>query len=336
MKAHRTIILLVCALATLALLAACGDDDDETPSAGATTAAATTAPATATPEPAAGTEYPLTITDMLGRSVSIDSAPQVIAALSPTTVEFVFAVGATSVTRSKSVQYPEAALTATDIGASYQPSLELIAAEEPDLIVADAMLQPQLLADLEALGVPVLYVGVGTWDDVITGLRIVGEATDHMDEAEAAVADLEQTLADIAHQLPAETTTALILNGSPDDFYAAKPDSYVGNLADTLGVTNPADGAPDVGQFPGYTKLSLESIVAAAPDVVLSITAGPPGGQTITDALSSDPAWASVPAVQNGRVSEISADLYLQSPGPRAGEAISQLAALLYPEVFGP
>jgi iron complex transport system substrate-binding protein len=261
--------------------------------------------------------------------------PTAVAALSPTTVELVYAVGGTSLTRSKSVQYPEAAAAAEDIGPSYQPSLELVAAQHPDLIVADSMLQPQLAQDLEGLGVPVVYAGVAVWDDVATSLELIGEVLDASDKAGEAIAALDRTKSDLAVILPAEKVTVLILNGSPDDFYAAKPESYVGNLAGLLGANNPADGAPDVGQFPGYTKLSLESIVAAAPDVVLSITAGPPGGTTITETLSADPAWAAVPAVQNGRVSEISAEVYLQAPGPRAGEALNELAALLYPEVFG-
>jgi iron complex transport system substrate-binding protein len=247
----------------------------------------------------------------------------------------VYAVGATSLTRSKSVLYPEAAKAAADIGASYQPSLELVAAQNPDLIVADAMLQPQLMQDLEALGVPVVFAGVGTWGDVATSLELVGKVLDASNEAQAAIAALEETKSGITDKLPSEKASVLILNGSPDDFYAAKENSYAGNLAGLLGTENPAAGAPDVGQFPGYTKLSLESIVAAAPDVILSITAGPPGGPTITDALSADPAWANIPAVQNHRVSEISAELYLQAPGPRAGDALDELAKLLYPEVFG-
>jgi iron complex transport system substrate-binding protein len=326
--------LLVVALATW--FVACGDDDDDgaEPTSTPTPAASVAPTATPTQEPATGTEYPVTVTDMLGREVTIDAAPESVAALSPTTVEFVYAVGGTSLTRSSSVQYPEEAASAEDVGSSYQPNLEIIASVNPDLIVADSMLQPQLLEDLEALGVPVVYAGVAVWEDVATGLQLIGEVLDKSDQAGQAVAELDATKDDITSKLPADAATVLILNGTPDDFYAAKPESYAGNLVETLGSTNVAAGAPDVGQFPGYTQLSLESIVAAEPDVVLAITAGPPGGQTITEALSTDAAWATVPAVQNGRVSEISAELFLQAPGPRAGEALLELATLIYPDIY--
>jgi iron complex transport system substrate-binding protein len=330
-NARLATTLLGIGVAVAILAAACGGNGEEQASPTATVPG-TQAP---TAEPtAANTMYPLTVTDMLGRSVTIDAAPTAVAALSPTTVEYVYAVGGTSLTRSSSVTYPADATSATDIGPSYQPSLELIVAEGPDLIIADSVLQPQLMENLEGLEIPVVYAGAESFDDVLTGLRLVGQVLDHTTEAEGLVGELEVLLAHFQDVLPAEAPTVLILNGTPNDFYAAKPESYVGNLVDLLGAENVAAGAPDVGRFPGYTQLSLETILTSAPDVVLAITAG--GDTTITESLSANPAWADVPAVQSGRVAEIDVELFLQAPGPRVDQALVRLATLLYPEVFGP
>ena len=324
-------LLGVLALGAMLLAAACGDDgdSDKTPSgsAGGTTPAASS-PTAAT---AAATTYPLTVTDMLGRSVTIAAKPAAVAAISPTTVEYVFAVGATSKTRSTSVKFPATATSAKDIGPSYQPNLELIAAEQPDLIVADSVIQPQLMESLTGLGVPVIFIGAQVFSDVPKGLRLIGQVLDEQAAGEEAATALEKTLTDLKAKVPAQQPKVLVLNGTPDDFYAAKPESYVGDLVQLLGGDNVAKGAPDVGRFPGYTKLSLETILTSKPDVVLAITAGPPGSTTITASLSSNPAWADVPAVQNGHVSEISMEIYLQAPGPRAGDALTELAKLLYP-----
>jgi iron complex transport system substrate-binding protein len=323
--------LLALGLAAAVLAAACGEGEEE---AATPTVSAPESPS-AEPTPA-GTEYPLTVTDMLERSVTIDAAPEAVAALSPTTVEYVYAVGATSLTRTSSVRYPEAATSATDIGPSYQPNFELVAAQSPDLIIADSVLQPHLAQNLEALNVPVVYAGAESFADVLAGLRLVGLVLDRSGEADAVVSDLEQRLADLQADLPAEKPTVLILNGTPADFFSAKPESYVGNLVDLLGGVNVAAGAPDVGRFPGYTKLSLETIVESAPEVVLATSAGAPGATTITESLAENPAWADVPAVQNERVYEIDKEIYLQAPGPRVGEALDNLAKLLYPEAFAP
>jgi iron complex transport system substrate-binding protein len=333
-------LLGVLALAAAVLAAACGGtssaDKTKTAAAGgatkpAGTQAAKTPGATAAATTAAkATTYPLTVTDMLGRSVTISKKPVAVAAISPTTVEYVFAVGATSKTRTTSVKFPAEAVAAKDIGPSYQPNFELIAAEKPDLIVADSVIQPQLKQNLEGLGVPVLFLGAQVFADVPKGLRLAGQVLDQQANGETAAAKLEKTLADLKAKLPAQKPKVLVLNGSPEDFYAAKPESYAGDLLQQLGADNVAAGQPDVGRFPGYTKLSLETILTSKPDVVLSITAGPPGPNTITASLSSNPAWADVPAVKSKRVTEINSDLFLQAPGPRAGDGLDVLWKLLF------
>ncbi len=320
---------LIAALVTAVFVAAaCGGDSEK--SSTATAPAKATAAATGTAA-AKATTYPLTVTDMLGRSVTIAKQPAAVAALSPTTVEYVYAVGGTSKTRSASVKVPAEATSAKDIGPSYQPNFELIAAEKPDLIIADSVLQPQLKQNLEGLNVPVVYAGAQTFADVLKGLELVGNVLNQPANATKQISSLQAKLADLKTKAAATKPKVLAVNGAPEDFYAAKPESYVGDLIQLLGGDNVAKGQPDVGRFPGYTKLSLETILTSSPDVVLAITAGPPGGKTITAALSENPAWANVPAVKNKRVTEISLELYLQAPGPRAGEALDQLAKLLYP-----
>src|SRR3972149_9924568 len=122
-RAHLIRLLVGLGLVLAVVAAACGDDGDEVPAPSGSATHSQTGLQTSTPEATvAGTEYPLTITDMLGRSVTIEAAPATVAALAPTTVELVYAVGGTSVTRASSVGYPEAAVSATDIGPSYQPN----------------------------------------------------------------------------------------------------------------------------------------------------------------------------------------------------------------------
>lgn len=324
---RRFVILGAMAGVLTLVFSACGSgakgSATATPRGGTAVANPTTPP---TPPP-----YPLTLRDMLGRDVTLKAQPRSIAAISPTAVEYVYAVGGTSTTRTTSVTYPAEAKTAKDIGSAYQPNFELVAAQSPDLIVADSVLQAQLRTNLEALGVPVIFAGAGNFADVQTGLRLVGKAVGRPDAGEDIAGKMTKQLESLQKTLPAQRPKVLVLNGSPQDFYAAKPESYVGDLVGLLGATNVAKGQPDVGRFPGYTKLSLETILTSQPDVVLAITAGPPGGPTITQELSSNAAWKDVPAVKNGRVTEISAEVYLQAPGPRVADALTELNRLLYP-----
>ena len=334
----------IVALAAAVLAAACGGtssgDKTKTAAAGGATKPAGTQAATtpaasgsaaAAASPAATTTYPLTVTDMLGRSVTIAKKPIAVAAISPTTVEYVFAVGASSKTRTSSVRFPLPATGAKDIGPSYQPNLELIAAEKPDLVVADSVSQPQLKATLEGLNVPVLFVGAQVFSDVPKGLRLMGQVLDQQATAGTEAKKLEKALSDLQAITHAVKPKVLVVNGTPDDFFAAKPESYVGDLVQLLGGDNVAKGSPDVGRFPGYTKLSLETILASKPDVILAITAGPPSDKNISAALAADPAWADVPAVKNKRITEVNVEIFLQAPGPRARDGLTVLEKLLYP-----
>ena len=94
MSRYLWILALIVLLALAAV--ACEEDEEE----GTPTATATPTPTVAaTGTPAEGVAYPVTVTDMMDRSVTIEAAPQRIAATSPTTLETLYAVGGTAVAR---------------------------------------------------------------------------------------------------------------------------------------------------------------------------------------------------------------------------------------------
>lgn len=327
MRYFRLSAVALLAITMTMLAAACGGGNESEKGGGATPtrAAATSAPAAT---------YPMQVVDMLNRTVTIKARPQKVLAISPTTLELVYAVGGTSIGRVSSATQPPEAQSLPVIGSSYRPNTEQILQLQPDVIFADSVLQPQLREQLEALQVPLVYVGAGNLNDVMRAERITAQVLGTPANGEQAVQRLQAKLDEIKPKIPATHPKVLILNGAPNDFYVAKPESYVGDLVKTLAGENVAAGLQDIGPFPGYTKLSIEQIVADNPDVILAITAGPPGGQTITQALADNPGWSDINAVKNGRVHEISAEIFLMAPGPRAAEGLAILANFLYPEVF--
>src|SRR5262245_23042036 len=112
------------------MLIACGDSNDDSGSSSGSIAPA----ATATPVVVDLTK------DNLGRSVKPPANATRVVAMSPSIVELLFAVGVTPVGRPSSADFPEAAKSVAAFGTAYQPNFEQIAAMNPDLIIADSII----------------------------------------------------------------------------------------------------------------------------------------------------------------------------------------------------
>lgn len=325
-------------LGSLALVvAACGDDDDD--GADPTTAATATAESSGTPvngeTPAAPEtaeptgEFPVTVTDLLGREVEITEAPQRIVGLSPTAVEHVYAVGGTVVGRVASASYPPEVESADEVGDAYQPNLESILALEPDLVVADSIIQanPQLRTAVEGLGVPVIFAGANSYQDVIDGLTVVGEALGRQDAAAARIAEIEASLADAQQMIGDREVSALVVIGDRDRvIYAANDNSYPGDLMSLLGITNPLGGESDSGPFPGYTTAAPDLLLQSDPDYLFTLSPAPPPAPPLSQAIRLLPGVNDMTAVQNGQLAELDVQLMVQASGPRVDEALMALA----------
>jgi iron complex transport system substrate-binding protein len=254
--------------------------------------------------------------------------------MSPSVVELMFAVGATPIGRPSSANYPDAANAIADFGTSYQPNFELIAAMRPDLIIADAIIHKPIVDDLAKLGAPVFAVRVGSFDDVVKGLRVVGALTGNAEAGNREAKGLEDKLAQIKAKQPARGPSVLVVIISPpDQVFAARPESYIGDMITRLGGRNVITTEPENFRLPGFTEYSLERIVEREPDVILAISPAPRGPRT-SEILGRSPVWSSLRAVKQGRVLEVDAVVYLQSAGPRVSLILDELSRFFYPDVF--
>ncbi len=339
--------LSLVALMSAALLVACGGDEDPAPTTAPTDATAPTDTPTAAPtptptqattpepteaptaeptEPPPAPGYPRDVVDLFGRTVTIPDLPKAIVAVSPTATELVYAVGGTVVGRTQTVNYPPEALEATDVGSAYQPNPEAMLALEPDLIVADYTIHiaPAVRDALEGLGVPVIYAGAASVDDVLTGLALLGEVLDQPDAAADAIATIEAARTAAREALAGHDLTAVLLIGDRDRvLYGAKVTSYAGSILEALGISNPASDLPDSGPFPGFTRLAPEVMLEFDPDYIFTVTPAPPPAPRLSGMLGLFPGFSGLQAFVNGRVVELDVHLFVQAPGPRVVEAFA-------------
>ncbi len=314
------------------LLAACGSDKEEPPaSTGTPMPMPATAAATATPTPAG-----VTVTDLLGRKVTIAKTPAKIVTTSPSALEMLYAAGGTAIARSSTATAPGVdASKLADIGLSYQPNFEAILKLQPDLVVADASAQGHMVAqfDQQLKGVPVVFVGALKYADVATSIRTLGQVTGTAEKAKASADAMDAAAKQVGDAVKGKTPTKtlVLVAGRDGQLSAALNDSFIGDMVKIAGAQNIAADLKQSGQVPGYATISLETAFKESPDVILVIVPGNTPGPSISSIVSRS--FPTLNAVKNKRVHEISLDVFLQSPGPRAAAGLKELVGYIQPDV---
>lgn len=325
-KLHLALVAI--GLVALPFLGACGGDDDS--SKPAPTKAAASSPAAGTSSPVAAAAYPVTVTDLLGRKVEIKAKPKTVVGLSPSAVEFVYAAGGTVVGRTSSVDFPEAAKQAKDVGSAYQPNMEAILALKPDLIVGDSIIaaQPSLRKPLEESGILVIFAGADSYQKVLDGLALMGKVFDAKAATDKLAAEIAKARDDAKAAVAGKTVSALaMLSDQNKVLYGAKTNSYPGDILQQMGINNPAANLPDAGPFPGYTTLAPEKIIEFNPDFIFTISPAPAPAPKLSTTLPQVPPFKGLKALTTpGHLVEAPVEL-LQAPGPRIIESFKAIAA---------
>ena len=301
----------------LALAAACGDDGD---GGGASLSPTATRAATV------AAQSQLTLTDGLGRSVTLTAVPQRIASLSPAATEILFAVGAGDQVAAVDMfsNYPPEATTREKLDA-FQPSVEAIAGAQPDLVLV--FYDPgNLVEGLTNANLTVFFLETPTSvEGVLDQIRVLGKVTGHPQEAEGLVESMQEDISAVQERLAAVEQGPRVFHEVDNQLYTVAPDSFVGNLYTILKAQNIAAGT---GQ--AFPQLSQEAIIEADPEVI--ILGDAVGGES-PETVKARPGWGSISAVKNDRIYVVDPDI-VSRPGPRLADALETLAQALYPERF--
>ena len=320
----------------LVLLAGCAPQATPTTVPVATEMPATEAPSTEMPvtgaptEPAVQTE--LTVTDGLGREVTLSGLPQHIISLAPSNTEILFAIGAGDQVVGRDVlsDFPEEAKEATDIGSAFEAlNTELIVSLEPDLILAAEINTPEQVKQLEDLGLTVYYLkNPLTLEEMYGNLELVAQLTGHADEAAALIESLKARVAAVDEKIaPISSRPAVFYEldaTDPSKPYTAGKGTFITQLIDRAGGYNIAS------DLEGYPQMSLEQVVAADPAFIIL---GDARYGVSPESIAQRPGWENLSAVKNGQVLPFNDDL-VSRPGPRLVDALEELAKLLRPELF--
>ncbi|HAV79058.1 MAG TPA: cobalamin-binding protein [Anaerolineae bacterium] len=287
---------------------------------------------TEAPAPIALTEVPsITYTDGLGREITLEETPQRIVSLAPSNTEILFAVGAGSqvVGRDEFSDYPAEAASIEVIGGSFgEYNVEAIVALEPDLVLAAEINPPELVQQLEDLGLTVYYLGnpttlEGMYENLKTVASLSGhDATELVDSLKARVAAVDEKIMPLSSRIPVFYE---IDATDPTKPWTYGPGTFGDLLIARAGGFNVGGMATDP-----YPQLSLEQIVTANPSVIIL---GDAIWGVTPESVLERPGWESIEAVKSNAVFPIDDNL-ISRPGPRLVDGLEQLAKLLRPGLF--
>ena len=323
---------LLALLLLVALLTACAPQATPTTAPASTEVALTTAPATEAPT-AIPADTTITLTDGLGREVKLAGPAQRVVSLAPSNTEILFAVGAGPqvVGRDEFSDYPAEAAAVDSVGGSMgQYSAEAIVALKPDLVLAAEINTPELVKQLEGLGLTVYYLkNPTTLEEMYGNLEIVGQLTGQ---------DVTELVDSLKARVQAVDEKIAPLSSRPTVFYeidatdASKPYSYgPGTFGDLL--IQRAGGANLVslaGITDAYPQVSLEQLVAANPSMIIL---GDSMWGVTPESVLARAGWEGLDAVKNNQIFAFDDNL-VSRPGPRLVDGLEQLAKLLHPDAF--
>ena len=263
------------------------------------------------------------VIDALGNEIEFDGIPDKVATISPTATEMLYAAGGVSVLRDRASKYPAEVTELPNVGSAYNPSIEEIVKAKPDLVIIEALTQARFIPVLAQAGLKVMAVKAETKEDITSNILNIGKVIGKESEAIDKIKDIDNRLSEIGSE---DGRTVLLLISDQDrNLYAARPESYTGLIAQTIGMVNKAAGLPDAGPYPGFALMSPESILMADPDVIIALSPAPPPAPRLSNMLTQIPPFAGLKAIRTGSILEGDVDLFLQSPGPRIVEAVEFL-----------
>ena len=241
-------------------------------------------------------------------AVPVATAKRIVA-LSPQSVEMLYAIGAGDaiVATTDYADYPAQAKNIPSIGGYYGVQIERVIELNPDLIVVwQSGNKMEDIKQLQDLGFNLVNSDPKTLADIATDLELLGKLTGHSIKAKQVADDYRQQLADIKSQNQTKPVVKVFYQLWSTPLMTVAKGSWIQNLIDVCHGENVFyDAASE------YPQISIENVLLTGAEVILqSQDEGNILGINWSD-------WPELPAVKNQHIYQFDADL-LHRATPRA------------------
>lgn len=267
---------------------------------------------------AAAESTSVSITDMFGREVTLQEPVTRVVALSAADCEILCALGCEEmlVGRGAYCEYPASILQVPVVQSGAETNLEEILALAPQVVLMSDMAQAKEQVDmLESMGIRVVVSDGNSLEDVYEMIAMIGALVGREETAQALVADMQATFADIAAKA-GNTGKTVYFEVSPLQYglWTAGRNTFMDELATICGLTN------IFADVDGWGAVSEEQVLARDPDYIVTITMYFGEGPTPVEEILERNGWQGVKAVEAGAILNADSNT-LSVPGPRLKDA---------------
>ena len=271
----------------------------------------------------------VTVTDMMGREITLTAPATRIVALTAADCEILCTLGCEDalVGRGEYCDYPASVLEKPSVQSGYETNIEQIIALEPQVVLMGTMAQTtEQVEALENAGIRVVVSDAQNIEGVYTAIRLIGALMGKDAEAEALVTGMQTAFADIAAKSE-NTGKTVYFEVSPLQWglWTAGKNTFMDELAAMCGLTN---AFADV---EGWAAISEEQVLERDPDYIVTISMYYGEGPTPVEEIKGREGWDSLKAVQNDDI--LNADSNeISRPGPRLQDAAQTIYDFVYGE----
>jgi len=268
--------------------------------------------------------------DDTGAPVKTFTLPQKIVSLAPSNTEIIYALklqdsllGVTDY-----CNYPREAANKIHVGGFSTVDIEKTISLQPDLVLAAEIHSKSVTPALEKIGFNVITLNPKTLSAILKDIKLVGELTGKKDQASELNNDLQNRVNAVLNKskaIPVEQRRRVLLLIWHDPLMVAGNGTLIDDMIRISGGNNIAQ------DITGHGAISLETIVARDPQVIIAPASMGKPENPLWNYLNTDTRLKQTSAIKNKCVYQMDGDLVYRF-GPRAVQGLEQLSNLIYPE----
>jgi len=211
-----------------------------------------------------------------------------------------------------------------DLGSPHAPSLEVLAAMRPDVLVVDRNMHAAL-DGLDAVARQVVRVDTGSVDSTLHGLVQLAEAAGQPDAMQTLIEAVRRGIDNARLERPVR---ALTLYASPGQPVVVTRRTWIGDLLQRVGIEDATEGITGRATYPGYVHFSVEVLATLRPDWIFLVTHSDPETslQTFRDRMRDNPVWKHLREAVRDRVVVLEPRWFGSNPGLGFDHAATWLA----------